>query len=253
MDGFYPDINNNCVPCSSGCLICRSATVCSSCVALANPSNTNAGQCVCPQRTFFTVSTSGTRYCANCGPYCLTCTSATACSSCQTSFTLLSSGSCQCPNRFFVDAAGNCVPCAGGCDICTSNTVCTQCISPLVLQGNVCQGTCNNGFTPLGNKCIGCPTGCLQCTQNLICFYCADNLFIYKGSCFDICPAGTIGDKSSGNWQCVPCNSPCKTCMNHPSYCTSCENGKGYLQTSAVQQSCVTECTDGTYAKNGVC
>ena len=253
MDGFYPDLNNTCVPCSSGCLICRSATVCTSCVALATPSTAIAGQCACPDRTFFLVSPSGTRYCANCGPNCLSCTNETSCTTCLPSFNRLADGSCQCPNRFFVNPAGACVPCAGGCNICTSFAVCTQCITSLVLQGNGCQANCNNGFTPLGNRCVSCSEGCLQCSQNLICFYCADNLFMYRGSCFDICPAGTIGDRSSGDWKCIPCNSPCKTCLNHPSYCTSCENGKGYLQTSAVQQSCVTECTDGTYVKNGVC
>lgn len=76
---------------------------------------------------------------------------------------------------------------------------------------------------------------------------------MYNGNCYQVCPAGTIGDKSSGNWQCVPCNEPCKTCVNHPSYCTSCINGMGYLQISANAQSCVLTCVDGTYASEGVC
>ena len=137
--------------------------------------------------------------------------------------------------------------------MCTSLTNCSQCIPSLVLQQNTCQDNCSSAFVSLGSKCVACSAGCLRCNQNLICFYCADNLYMFKGTCFDICPPGTISDKSSADWKCIPCNSPCKTCMNHPSYCTSCENGKGYLQTSAVLQSCVIECTDGTFAKNGVC
>ena len=42
--------------------------------------------------------------------------------------------------------------------------------------------------------------------------------------------------------------------MNHPSYCISCEAGKGYIQTSAVIQSYVLTCNEeGTYADTGVC
>ena len=76
---------------------------------------------------------------------------------------------------------------------------------------------------------------------------------MYNGACYSICPAGTIGDSSQSNWNCVPCNSPCQTCMNHPSFCTSCQIGMGYLQTSAADQGCVQSCNDGTFASNGVC
>lgn len=250
-DGYYPNANNDCVACSQGCGICTSATKCTSCVTLATPNND--GTCTCPATTYFAISTDGVRYCAACGPYCKVCVNSTTCTTCATSFTKTVDNQCVCSAKNYINTAGNCVPCASGCQTCTSSTVCTKCIEPLVLQGNVCQANCNNGFTALGAVCKGCPTGCLQCTENFICYYCADNLYMYKGVCYDVCPAGTIGDSSKPNWECVPCNSPCKTCMNHPSYCTSCEAGKGYLQTSAVMQSCVQICNDGTYANNGVC
>jgi len=251
MDGFYADSKNNCVPCPSGCGICSSATNCTSCVTLATPSAN--GQCNCPAQTYFTVSSDGVRYCAACGPYCTTCVDANTCTTCVTSFTKTVDNKCVCAARNFINAAGQCVPCATGCQQCTSFTNCTNCITPLVLQGTVCQATCNSGFTALGSVCQGCPTGCLQCTQNFICFYCADGLYMYNGACYSVCPAGTIGDSTQANWNCVPCNSPCRTCINHPSYCTSCENGRGFLQTSAVDQSCVQNCIDGTFANNGVC
>ena len=251
MEGFYADSRNNCVPCPAGCGICSSATNCTSCVTLATPAAN--GQCNCPAQTYFTVSSDGVRYCAACGPYCTTCVDASTCTTCVTSFTKTVDNKCVCAARNFINAAGQCVPCATGCQQCTSFTNCTNCINPLVLQGTVCQATCNSGFTALGSVCQGCPAGCLQCTQNFICFYCADGLYMYNGACYSVCPAGTIGDSTQANWNCVPCNSPCRTCINHPSYCTSCENGKGFLQTSAVDQSCVQNCIDGTFANNGVC
>jgi hypothetical protein len=251
MDGYYADANNTCVPCKSGCGLCKSATNCTACVALALGSND--GSCACPNATYFTVSTDGVRYCAACGANCLQCLDATTCSTCKPTYVKTADNKCVCAARSFVAANGTCQPCVTGCDICSSATVCSSCITPLLLQGSVCQVTCNDGSTAIGSVCQGCPAGCLKCTQNLICYYCADNFYMYKGNCYSVCPAGTIGDNSSGNWACNPCNSPCKTCMNHPSFCTSCLNGMGYLQTSAVQQSCVLSCVDGTYAEAGVC
>lgn len=251
MDGYYADSKNNCVACGSGCATCTSATNCTMCVALASPAGN--GVCTCPAQTFFAISADGVRYCGACGPYCTTCVDGNTCTTCVTSFTKTVDNKCVCAAKNFINSAGQCVPCATGCQQCTSATNCTSCISPLVLQGAVCQATCNTGFTALGSVCQGCPAGCQQCTQNFICFYCADGLYMYNGACYSVCPAGTIGDSSQPNWNCVPCNSPCKTCMNHPSYCTSCETGKGYLQTSAVDQSCVQTCNDGTFASNGVC
>lgn len=251
MAGYYADANNTCVPCQTGCGICSSATNCSSCVALST--SNNDGSCACPSQTYFKVSTEGVRYCAACGPNCISCVDVNTCTTCQSSYTKTADNSCVCGSRRFVDTKGDCLPCPNGCNQCTSATKCVGCISPLFLQGNSCQVSCNNGFTPIGNVCQGCSTGCLKCTQNLICYYCADGFYMYNGNCYSVCPAGTIGDRSTGNWVCEPCNSPCKTCINHPSYCTSCINGKGYLQTSAIAQSCVLSCVDGTYPSGGVC
>ena len=249
-DGFYANSNNTCVACPTGCGICSSATNCTACVALATPNGN--GSCSCPSQTYFAVS-DGARYCAACSQYCQTCVDATTCTTCLPSYTKTADNKCICGDKSFIDFNSNCIPCATGCQKCISATVCNSCISPLILQGSTCQVTCNNGFTIVGAACVGCPTGCLQCTQNLQCYYCADGYYMYNGGCYTICPAGTVGDKTGGNWNCVPCNSPCKTCINHPSYCTSCLNGMGYLQTSAVQQSCVLNCVDGTYVSNGVC
>ena len=252
QDGYYADANNTCVPCKPGCGVCSSATNCTSCVVLAIPATD--GSCNCPEKSYFSVSPNGVRYCDSCGPNCLKCSDSITCLTCMNSYTKTGDNKCVCADRHYVNADGTCLPCASGCEKCKgSASTCTSCIAPLLLQGANCQGTCNNGFTAIGTVCQGCPSGCLKCTQNLICYYCADGFYMFKGKCYDVCPAGTIGDSSSGNWVCAPCNSPCKTCMNHPSFCTSCLNGLGYLQTSAIHQSCVLSCVDGTYPVGGVC
>ncbi len=250
-DGYYADANNTCVPCKTGCGICSSATNCTACVALAVPNGN--GACTCPNQTYFAVSPDGVRYCAACGYKCQNCADSVTCTTCLPSYTKTGDNSCVCAPKHFVDKTGNCLPCSNGCQNCTSTTVCSSCVYPLLLQGSNCQINCDNGFTKIESVCVGCSVGCLKCTDNLICYYCADNYYMYKGNCYSVCPAGTIGDKSTGSWLCLPCNSPCKTCMNHPSYCTSCLNGMGYLQTSADQQSCVLTCVEGTYAEAGVC
>jgi proprotein convertase subtilisin/kexin type 5 len=74
---------------------------------------------------------------------------------------------------------------------------------------------------------------------------------LYSGSCFAVCPSGTVADRTS--FKCVACNTPCRTCNNHPSSCTSCEPGEGYLQITESTQSCVKSCAEGTFPKNNVC
>jgi hypothetical protein len=113
MDGYYADANNTCVPCASGCGTCRSATNCTSCVAMATPGNN--GACTCPNQTYFAVSPDGVRYCAACGFKCLRCVDETTCTTCMTSYTKTVDNRCICSPRNFVDSTGNCLPCPNGC------------------------------------------------------------------------------------------------------------------------------------------
>ena len=238
-----------CVACSAGCATCTSATSCLSCVQLATL-NANGG-CSCPSQTFFSIALSGIRYCAPCGSNCAVCTDSITCTTCLPTLTLVNNV-CSCPPSSFVNSAGSCAACSSGCLSCNA-TACLSCIAPLVLQGTQCQNSCNSGSTLIGASCVSCPTGCLQCTQNLICYYCANNLFNYKGNCFATCPSGTMSIQTNGTQTCVPCNAPCATCTGHPSFCTSCVSGQGFLQTSSALQSCVSSCNEGTFASNGLC
>lgn len=39
----------------------------------------------------------------------------------------------------------------------------------------------------------------------------------------------------AGGYQCVPCNSPCATCLNTPNYCTSCISGYQFFGWKCAQ------------------
>ena len=248
-DGFYEAADGTCKPCNDGCAECSSPTKCDSCVAQAT--NNGDGTCRCAAGTFFQVSTNGVRYCSQCIQYCDRCSNGLTCQTCKTNFVLSVDNTCICPKNNFINSKGECVPCKVGCETCFTNSTCDKCIAPLVLEQNNCIQKCSSGFFLSGAKCIGCPNNCLACTSTNQCFYCKDGFYLHGGACYTACPAGTVANKD--NFQCVPCNSPCKTCSNHPSSCTSCEPGEGYLQISGNDQKCVKECAEGTFPQGGVC
>ena len=247
--GYYQDSTNNCQPCGSGCATCSSATNCTSCVATATPTN-GTGRCACPIRTFYT-TLDGVGFCSSCPNFCNTCSSSVTCTTCANGFNLTTDGICICPSRFFINTAGQCIPCRTGCAVCTSNTTCSQCVAPLVVQNNACVGTCSSGFYLSGTVCQGCPDNCDGCTTTNQCFYCRTGFYLFKGACYANCPSGSVANNAT--FQCTTCNSPCRTCVNQPSICTSCEPGQGFLQITASSQLCVQECAAGTYPNGNVC
>lgn len=150
---------------------------------------------------------------------------------------MTSDGNCICPSRFFINTAGQCTPCKTGCAVCSSNTTCTQCVAPLVVQNNACVGSCSAGYYLSGTVCQGCPANCDGCTTTNQCYYCRTGFYLFKGACYSACPSGTVANNAT--FQCTVCNSPCRTCVNQPSICSSCEPGQGYLQITASSQLCV--------------
>ena len=237
----YFDQNGICMPCSSGCSNCSSATTCSQCVVSAT--NNNDGSCRCPDGYFFT--TSPIRYCKKCPNYTLTCTNSVQALSCVTNFTL-SNGQCVCPTGRFIDNLGQCLPCVNGCATCNTSTSCLACTAPLLLQGNSCVSRCGPGYYQNGFVCTACSPGCASCSGPNICLICLSGQLSYNGFCYNNCPAGSVSNNDS---TCVTCNEPCATCTEHPSKCTSCTSCCGNL----FNFRCLTSCPVGTYAINGTC
>jgi len=239
--GFF-DLNGICTSCSSGCAQCSGSSTCSQCVVSA--SNNNDGSCACPAGYYFT--TSPIRFCKQCPTYCTTCQSATACTTCQTNFTLVQ-GACTCAQGRYINSVGQCVPCVNGCQSCNSSTSCIACNTPLLLQENSCLSRCGPGFFQSGFTCTKCSEGCASCTQANICTFCSSGRLAYNGQCFTNCPPGSVASLNTSS--CVSCNSPCATCTEHPSKCTTCSSCCGSL----FNFQCLGSCPVGTYSVNATC
>jgi hypothetical protein len=240
QDGFY-DFQGICTPCASGCSKCSSATNCSTCVVSA--AATNNGACACPAGYFFT--TSPIRYCKSCANYTLTCLSLTQALTCVTNFTL-TNGACACSPGRYINALGQCQPCITGCSACSSSLTCDACQTPLLLQSNTCVSRCGPGYFQNGFVCTACSPGCASCQGANICLICLSGQLSYNGFCYKSCPPGSV---KGNNSNCLDCNSPCKTCTEHPSKCTSCQSCCGNF----FNYQCLESCPVGTYSVNGSC
>lgn len=147
-DGFYQS-NGVCVPCSSGCATCSSATVCTNCVAYSSPSNN--GTCACPSSYYFEVTP--LRYCNRCNTYCLSCNNSASCNQCLPGFLATTNGACICPRGNYVNSNLQCLTCVGNCSVCSAVNNCSLCNAGSYLQNNVCVQRCNQGFYISGAAC----------------------------------------------------------------------------------------------------
>ena len=240
-DGYY-DKNGICLACSSGCAKCNNATTCDRCVVSARTNND--GSCKCPDGYFFTTSPT-LRYCKQCPNYTLTCLNSQQALTCVENFKLVS-GSCICPAGRFIDNLGKCQACVSGCSKCSSPSDCQACKVPLLLQANSCVNRCGPGYYQNGFVCTPCSQGCASCSGPNICMICLAGQLSYNGFCYNNCPAGSVASNSS---TCIDCNTPCKTCTEHPSKCTTCQSCCGNL----FNYKCLDTCPVGTYAINGTC
>ena len=88
----------------------------------------------------------------------------------------------------------------------------------------------NSVINPVTGLCQPCPANCLICVNSTFCSQCTPT---------------TI----SANGQCVTCLSPCATCNNGATSCSSCINGYAIAGTSCVQSCPI----PGQSIVNGVC
>jgi len=239
--GYYQNSNNTCSACANGCATCNSSSICQSCVPYATMATNQT--CQCPSGTYFT--TNPTRYCQSCDSNCAVCTISGACLACVNGFNKTIDGKCVCGIGMYV-SGGQCLACQAGCQTCSSVSTCTACISPLTLQNGSCVQRCDLGYYRSGSLCLSCSSGCSYCEQSNNCLVCNTGTLQWQGKCYSNCPSGTVADT---NGSCIACNPPCSTCTVHPSRCTSCLGGSGYLYNGQ----CTTQCTSGTFSLNGIC
>lgn len=177
-------------------------------------------------------------------------------------------GTCfnQCPIGTYAD--GNvCFACTNNCMSCTNATYCLDCSPGFYLANGRClvSAVCPSPQFSLAQDCVTtCPEGTYP--NGATCLpLCASGLFYYKGLCYlgcvDVmysngygcisnCPAGQTpidgictGQGSAcavglyfntATRQCLPCDSPCASCVGRSNVCTSCLIGT--LQAGRCQQ-----------------
>ncbi|EAR93476.2 transmembrane protein, putative (macronuclear) [Tetrahymena thermophila SB210] len=160
----YVDINGDCQPCSSNCLLCTSQTSCTicqqshyltsemTCVAqcpLTFVVNANQTKCICDTNRTLTnnkcVCNSGfieiDGICQSCPQNCSTCSSQKICTVCQIGYYLTADGICtqSCPLKFIV------------------NSTQTKCVCDInrTLTSNLC--LCSETFIEVDGICQLCP------------------------------------------------------------------------------------------------
>eukprot|EP01017_Pseudomicrothorax_dubius_P021906 TRINITY_DN23571_c0_g1_i2.p1 TRINITY_DN23571_c0_g1~~TRINITY_DN23571_c0_g1_i2.p1 ORF type:complete len:246 (+),score=8.28 TRINITY_DN23571_c0_g1_i2:60-740(+) len=70
--------------------------------------------------------------------------------------------------------------------------------------------------------------------------------FLSDGKCVAVCPSGTIPQSKT----CQPCQTPCATCVDSTSKCTSCVNGYNFIVSN---NTCQSQCPTGLFLQSGNC
>ena len=148
--------------------------------------------------------------CCNCPSNCKTCSSSSSCSSCDEGYYL---------------SGGQCKKCSSPCFSCTGSA-------------NSCS-SCINGYYLSSQSCIKCNDGCSLCNNSNYCLICSIDGYVleeFPGLClYCNIDCKTTSENCKCNncydgyylayYQCLECDSNCKTCTNKDSNCNSCYEG----------------------------
>ncbi len=176
--GYFDNGTAVCRLCISPCVTCNGGTIlnCTSCLTgytLIGSSCTALPICsafryqgvcvaICPNTTYAT----GTN-CLTCINNCLTCSTATFCTSCLPRFLLLNNACVgSCPLGTYATSS-SCITCPTNCAQCSlysGNLVCFSCSTGFSLLDKVCSVCPNNTHVISGANCVACLSPCLTCT-----------------------------------------------------------------------------------------
>jgi proprotein convertase subtilisin/kexin type 5 len=148
---------------------------------------------------------------SGCPVSCAACVSLTNCSSCQSSYFLQSTPTCQaCPyDCLSCDSTGGCFSCDGTVDFRTLNSTSHRCV-PL-------PGYYESGVT----VSVGCPAGCATCQNALLCLTCQTSFYLRADNlCYSTCPSRFFPNTTSLTCQACPYD-----CLTYDSTggCLSCD------------------------------
>ncbi|XP_027028709.2 proprotein convertase subtilisin/kexin type 5 isoform X1 [Tachysurus fulvidraco] len=252
-DGYFETAEGTCDPCDDLCLTCDGSRT--QCLACRDGRFLENSMCRdnCSVRTF--AAEDGT--CRRCGPHCDTCIDTSACTRCTFLYLLLN-GMCKasCPEGYFEDLdQGVCVQCHESCATC-SGPLSDDCESCSSLAPKLYEGTCSEDcpagtyYQTTSMECQECHQTCALCTgpEATQCTQCVKGLALDPNTMM----CGVTGDSDCPPRTFLHANQfTCQACHHH---CQSCEGPASTdCQTCALPRylhnnSCVTECTLGTYS-----
>ena len=242
--------------CGSICYECTNSSHCLSCYSNSAVNNlskldSTTSSCVagCASNQFEMSS-----ICYACDTVCASCSVISSnCTSCPGGEFLLE-GSClsSCPSGYYTSGS-NCLGCVSPCSTCTSSAQCLSCVNGNLLQNdNSCANSCPSGQYNRSNNCVNCFVNCSSCDVNG-CLTCESGFILISLNlkiCLNDCMTGYYVDSTST--LCEQCQSPCLTCHNSSTNCTSCDQLSTLKYLSAGE--CLGSCPTTSYpSEDNVC
>eukprot|EP00347_Sterkiella_histriomuscorum_P003593 403363692 len=196
---FFPDptqgvANLFCRNCPSGCALCTSEKLCSTCDTGLYLDSYQGGATQLCVPTCQPGKYPATNTCNNCKTNCQQCTTGTDCQKCYSGYVLnqaLSTCVATCPSTTYADANDICQNCISNCQTCSNKFTCDACANTYyVLEGpktcvNACpQGTYLNSAT---STCSLCKPECRICTGANTCSSCMIGYDLQGSTCVKRC------------------------------------------------------------------
>ncbi|XP_042325028.1 extracellular matrix organizing protein FRAS1 [Sceloporus undulatus] len=241
--GYYM-VGRACQKCHPSCKTCLgggplSCTSCDSSLVLSH-----LGTCILACFLGFYRDENG--HCQSCSDACLSCDSATSCTSCRDPSKVLLFGECQydsCAPQYYLDfSTKTCKECDWSCNVCSGpqSNDCLQCMEGYVLHNGACLERCPPTFYSGSEMCQRCDDDhCLQCHAPNKCTHCKAPFFLLGSQCVLACGKRYYADH--GEQKCSACPEGCLEC-DQSGQCHICDTTM-FLQ--GVQ--CVSLCSRGFY------
>lgn len=219
-NGYYPDaIQLKCLQCNSICGNCTgSANNCTSCVSTSGFPYLNktatTGTCLaqCDSGSYPNTNQNPT-LCVPCVAPCVTCTTQTACLSCNSTTFLLGTScvtTCTANTTVMNTATRTCDPCDPVCATCSQiSSNCTSCAANTALHNGNCVSTCPAPLVIKNGLCANCDSPCLTCsntsTNCTSCISTSSTPHLHGNTCVAQCPSGFYNQTATGN--CIDCTT----------------------------------------------
>ncbi|XP_006996032.2 proprotein convertase subtilisin/kexin type 5 isoform X1 [Peromyscus maniculatus bairdii] len=227
---FYPDLRQ-CVSCHENCLECNGPKQ-DDCKVCADTSKVlYNGLCLdmCPEGTY---KEEENDECKDCPEFCLSCSSAWTCQTCQEGLTKVNEV-CTAPKEcaaveYWDEGTHRCQPCHRKCSRCSgpAEDQCYTCPGETLLLNTTCVKSCPEGYhtDKDSHRCVLCHSSCRTCEgpHSMQCRSCRPGWFQLGKECLLQCRDGYYGESTSG--RCEKCDKSCKACRGpRPTDCQSCD------------------------------